>query len=242
MIILIRPVFAWFRRILKSLLFLLGGVFFIMVLLSFTSLPFWADYYLGVSGTSLNKKPDVIVILGGSGMPSQNGLIRCYYGAIAANKFPKANIIIALPGDTLDPQSSVKLMGAELIIRGVDSSRIIYENEGTNTRWEALNVKRRFYPNSTPSILLVTSPAHMFRSVKSFQKVGFNPVGGMASFGKANEEDLFFNSNDLGGNKQIPEMGEQINLRYKIWARMHIQISVFREYLAISYYWLMGWI
>jgi uncharacterized SAM-binding protein YcdF (DUF218 family) len=242
MFIFVHPVLFWLRKILRMLILFLGGMLFIMLILSFTSLPFWADYHLGVSSSTLSQDPDVIVIMGGSGMPSQNGLIRCYYGAQAALEFPKARIIIALPGDTLDALSSVRLMGQELIIRGVDSIRIIYENEGTNTRWEALNVKRRFYPNTSPALLVITSPSHMFRSIKTFEKAGFNRVGGMASFGRANEEELNFISQNLGGNQQLPDMGNQINLRYKVWTRMHIQISVIREYLAISYYWLMGWI
>ena len=242
MFIFANPVLFWFRKVLRMLILFLGGMLLVMLILSFTSLPFWADYYLGVSSSTLSQDPDVIVIMGGSGMPSQNGLIRCYYGAQAALEFPKARIIIALPGDTLDALSSVRIMGQELIIRGVDSIRIIYENEGTNTRWEALNVKQRFFPNTSPALLIITSPAHMFRSIKTFEKAGFNKVGGMASFGRANEEKLNFISDDLGGNQQLPDMGNQINLRYKIWTRMHIQINVIREYLAISYYWLMGWI
>ena len=242
MMILIKPSICWLRKLLRKLLVFLGGLLFIIIVLSFTSLPFWADYYLGVSKTPLTENPEAIIILGGSGMPSQNGLIRCYYGAQAALKYPEARVIIALPGDTLDYNSSIKLMGKELMIRGVDSSRIVYENEGTNTRWEALNVKRRFYPHNSPPVLLVTSPSHMFRSVKTFQKVGFKEIGGMASFGRANEEELVFNSEELGGSQKVPEMGGQINLRYKVWTRMHTQISVMREYIAISYYWIMGWI
>lgn len=242
MIILAKPFLDWLRKSLRILLIFLGSILLIMLVLSFTSLPFWADYHLGVSADPLTDDPEVIVVLGGSGMPSQNGLIRCYYGAEAAIKYPEAKIIIALPGDTLDYTSSIKLMAKELVIRGVDSSRIIFENEGTNTRWEALNVKHRFYPNSAPSLLLITSPSHMFRSVKTFQKVGFKHVGGQASFGMAIEGELAFNSDDLGGSQQIPEIGGQLNLRYKIWTRMHIQISVMREYMAIAYYWLMGWI
>lgn len=242
MTILFRPIFKWILKIFKRLLLILGIVFFVMVLLSFTSLPFWADYYLGVSSSPLKEDPHIIVVLGGSGMPSPNGLIRTYYGAEAAMKYTEAKIIIALPGDTLDPKSSVRLMAKEMMIRGVDSSRIIYENEGTNTRWEAMNVKKRFFPQSSPSILLVTSPEHMFRSVKTFQKVGFGSVGGLASFGMANEVDLDFIAEELGGYRSMPDVGNQLSLRYKIWTRMHLQISVIREYFAIAYYWLMGWI
>lgn len=242
MIILIRPLIHWFQRIIKFLLIVLGGVLLVMMILSFTSLPFWADYHLGIAAEPLEEKPEAIVILGGSGMPSENGLIRCYYGAKVAEKFPNAKIIIALPGDTLDATSSVKLMGEELITRGIDSTRIMYENEGTNTRWEALNIKERFYPDCSTSILLVTSPSHMYRSIKTFKKVGFADVGGMASFGRSNEVSLDFNAEELGGLSHIPDVGNSVSIRYKVWTRMHIQISVLREYMAISYYWMMGWI
>ncbi|NOR87544.1 MAG: hypothetical protein GQ527_08050 [Bacteroidales bacterium] len=240
--ILTKPFFNWIYKSLKKLLLFLGSILLLMLILSFTSLPFWADYYLGVSTDPLEKNPEVIVVLGGSGMPSQNGLIRCYYGAEAAIKYPDAQVIIALPGDTLDYNSSIKRMAKELMIRGVDSCRIIYENEGTNTRWEALNVKQRFYPKSSPSLLIVTSPSHMYRSVKTFEKAGFNQVGGLASFGRANEEALDFNAEELGGRQSLPDVGNQLSLRYKVWTRMHTQISVMREYTAITYYWMMGWI
>jgi len=233
----------WFRKITKHILLFLGGLLFVMVVLSFTSLPFWAHYYLGISANTLESKPQVIVILGGSGMPSSNSIMHCYYGAKAAHEFPNARIIIALPGDTLNTESSVKRMGDELVLRGIDSSRILYENEGTNTRWEALNIRKRFYPNSSPDILLITSPAHMYRAAKTFEKVGFSNVGGMASFGKANEVLLLeYNAKDLGGSRNIPNVGNQLSLRYKIWTRLHLEISIIREYFAITYYWIMGWI
>lgn len=224
------------------MLLFLGAISFIMLILSFTSLPYWADYYLGISANTLEEDPEVIVVLGGGGMPSSSGLIRTYYGAKAALVYKDAKIIIALPGDTLDKNSSIRLMAEEMIMRGVDSNRIVYENEGTNTRWEALNVKSHFFPNSNPAILLVSSPSHMFRSVKTFQKAGFTNVGGLPSFGRATETSLVYDAIQLGGSSSVPDVGNQISLRYSLWARLHIQISVFREYMAIAYYWLMGWI
>jgi len=232
--ILIKPLLLWLKKAFKILFLFLGVISFIMLILSFTSLPFWADYYLGISADTLKEDPEVIVVLGGSGMPSPNGLIRTFYGTEAALAYQDANIIIALPGDTLDRNSSIRLMAEEMIMRGVDSNRITFENEGTNTRWEALNVKNRFFPNSNPAILLVSSPAHMYRSVKAFQKAGFSNVGGLPSFTRANETSLDFDASQLGGSNSIPDVGNQISLRYSIWARLHIQISVLREYMAIN--------
>jgi len=240
--ILLPSIWKAIRPLIKVILLGLGLLFSLMLLLSFTSLPFWADYYLGSAGDKLQNPPEVIVVMGGSGMPSPNGLIRCWYAAKLAHEFPEARIIVALPGDTLEPNSSIMQMGKELVLRGVDSTRIVYENEGTNTRWEALNIKNRFYPNASASLMIVSSPTHIYRAVRSFKKVGFEQVGGMASFSRANEESLDFDTKKLGGSSKMPEIGDQLSLRYKIWTRLHIQISLLREYTAIAYYWLMGWI
>jgi len=232
----------WIKKTLKYISLLLGFIAIIMLLLCFTSLPFWAHYHLGISSSVLDEDPEVIVILGGSGMPSPEGLIRTYYGAHVALQYPEAKVIIALPGDSLDPKSSLKRMAQELILRGVDSTRILYENEGTNTRWEALNVKNRFFPHSSPTLLLVSSPSHMYRSVKTFKKAGFDQVGALASFSRANETSLYYNAYELGGSQAIPDVGSNLSFRYLIWTRLHLQITVLREYLAISYYWMMGWV
>jgi uncharacterized SAM-binding protein YcdF (DUF218 family) len=231
-------VVSFFRRALL----LFGFIALIMLFLSFSSIPFWAHYYLGVYGDEFKGNPEVIVILGGSGMPSSEGLMRTYYASFVAEEFKDIPIIIALPGDTLDSSSSVRLMARELIVRGVDSTRIVFENEGTNTRWEALNVKSRFFPNSSPRLLIVSSPSHMYRSVKTFRKVGFDQVGGIASFGRANETNLEFDAQALGGAEGMPDVGGSVSIRYAVWTRLHIQLTVIREYMAIAYYWMMGWI
>lgn len=240
--VLIRPIWEYTKKFVKKLLLVFGILALLMFLLSLTSIPFWSHYYLGIYGDTFKENPDAIVVLGGSGMPSSEGLMRTYYAAEIANKYKEIPIIIALPGDTLDSTSSVRLMARELIIRGVDSNRIVFENEGTNTRWEALNVKKRFFPDSSPRLMIVSSPSHMYRSIKTFRKAGFKEVGGIGSFGRANETDLRFDAQALGGQIGMPDVGGSVSIRYAIWARLHIQLTVFREYLAIAYYWMMGWI
>jgi uncharacterized SAM-binding protein YcdF (DUF218 family) len=240
--IFLQPLLRFLKKTFRMISLILGSIALLMLLLCFTSLPFWADYHLGIAAKALEQEPEVIVVLGGSGMPSPNGLIRTYYAAQAALNYSEAKVIIALPGDTLDAASSVRMMANEMMLRGVDSSRIIFENEGTNTRWEALNVKQRFFPNSSPVVLLVSSPSHMYRSVKAFKKAGFHQVGGLPSFGRANESSLYFDAEHLGGDHHLPDVGTALSIRYLIWTRLHLQITVIREYTAIAYYWMMGWI
>lgn len=240
--ILIRPLWIWLKKLIKALLVLFGIISLLMFLLSLTSIPFWAHYNLGIYGDTFKKNPEVIVVLGGSGMPSSEGLMRTYYASKVAMEFPDIPVIVALPGDTMDSNSSVRKMAYELEMRGIDSIRIRFENVGTNTRWEAINIKNRFFPSSSPRLLIVSSPAHMYRAVKTFKKVGFEKVGGIASFNSANETALEYDAISLGGKSAMPDVGNKISLRYAIWNRMHLQLTVIREYLAIGYYWMMGWI
>ena len=83
-------------RFLRGLIMVAGVVAVLMLVLSFTSLPFWAYYRLGTA-SPLKCTPDFIVVMGAGGMPGAEGLMRCYYAAEMANHYPEAKVIIALP-------------------------------------------------------------------------------------------------------------------------------------------------
>lgn len=212
----------------------------IFILLSFTTAPFWMYYYLGISANRLQKEPDYIVVLGGGGMPSESGLMRTYFANKSAEKYPNAKLIIALPGDTLDTCSAVFMMKQELVKRGVSSNRISFETKGTNTRSQALAVSKMI--SQEKNVLIISSPEHMYRSVKAFIKVGLKNTGGEPAFEKAIEANLYFDDDKLGGNNTIPDIGNNTQLRYQFWNHMKYQIIVYREYFAITYYKLRAWI
>jgi len=218
-----------------------SSIFFtIFIFLSFTTAPFWMYYYLGVSANKLKHKPDYIVVLGGGGMPSETGLMRTYYAKSTSAKHPNAKIIIALPGDSTDTTSAVFLMKKELIERGISANKISFETNGTNTRSQALEIAKTL--SSDKNILIISSPEHMYRSVKTFIKAGLKNTGGEPAFEKAIETNLNFNDDDLGGNSAIPNVGNNTQLRYQFWNHMKYQIIVYREYFAITYYKLRAWI
>ena len=144
------------RRILKYILIFFGCVFLVLFIFCFTSGPFWTWYYMSTKYAGIHRPPGVIVILGGGGMPSESGLMRCWYGAQAANYFYRAKVIVALPGDTTDSLSSVCLMKKELVLRGVAAERISFEATGTNTRAEAINLVS---PSPQPNTHFTYSPS-----------------------------------------------------------------------------------
>ncbi|HPS74579.1 MAG TPA: YdcF family protein [Bacteroidales bacterium] len=232
-------------RTVKVLLITFGVVLLIHLILAFTSAPFWIWYGMGTKKAGINRPPEYIVVLGGGGMPSESGLMRCWYAAKAGNYFVHSKIIIALPGDTTDSLSSVRGMENELILRGIGADRIMYEDSGANTRAQAINIRRMTSSPANPlgpAILLVTSPEHLYRATLAFRKAGFRKVDGLPAFEQEIETDITFQGKQLGGRKWIPDVGENITIRYRFWTQMHYEMLIMREWAALGYYWLKGWV
>ncbi len=230
-------------RILKILLTITGCVFFTLCILAFTTLPFWAYYSLGIANSKITHPPTTIVMLGGAGIPSGDGLIRSFYTAKLANAYPGANVIIAMPGKLADSMSAPHLVANELILRGVKKQSITYENTGRNTREQA----QKLSYNKTSSqlnqpVTLVTSPEHMKRALLTFRKCGFTMVSGLPTFEYSLDTDLTFRDSDLKGNKIAPPIGNNLQLRYQFWNHLKYEIMVIREYFGLAYYKLRGWI
>lgn len=237
-------IFRRFWKVLRALFVTFGVLFLIVLLLSFTSLPFWGYYWLGTSQSKMTEKPDFIVLLGGGGMPSESNLMRAWFVCKAAAEFPESRVIISIPGDTTDKKSTARLVAAEMETKGVDQNRILYEEIGTNTRSQALELQH-FHSLNLPdkSILLVSSPEHMRRAVLTFRKAGFSQIDALPAFENALEANLRFKDKDLGGNKMpLPDIGDNIEVRYQFWNHLKYEILIAREMAALSYYKLRGWI
>jgi uncharacterized SAM-binding protein YcdF (DUF218 family) len=221
---------------LKWLLGISGVLFIIFIILSFTDIPYYAYHHLGTANSKLTSKPDIIVVLGGSGMPSPESLIRIYYAAEAANKYKAAKVIIALPDDADDSMKQVNLMVKELMSKGIDSSRIACETEGFNTHAQAVNIAH-MTANKNKTVMLITSPEHMYRAAGTFRKAGFASVGGIAAFEKPVDEYL------LADKEKSKELRmKKLAFRYNMWSYMNYELLVVREYFAIAYYKLKGWL
>ena len=236
-----------YKRILifiRSML-LVSGVFFLLILaLSFTTLPYWGYYWLGTSQSKITGKPDYIILLGGGGMPSESSLMRAFYVHRAAMESPESRIVISIPGNPADSTSTAQQVAAELISKGINRQRILYEQTGTNTRSEALQLQQFNSENLTgKSILLVTSPEHMRRAVLVFRKAGFTRVSALPAFESAIDANLFFEDDQLGGNKTlVPDIGGNTEVRYQFWNHLKYEILIAREMAAMGYYKLRGWI
>ena len=148
-------------------------------------------------------------------------------------------------------------------LRGISPERIMFEDSGTNTRAEAINIFKvisnieyrmsNIERNKTSSqnvshvtcnssLLIVTSPEHLYRAVLTFKKAGFARVDGVPAFEKTIEADLSFNARKLGARNWVPDVGENITMRYQFWLHMEYEFLILREYFALAYYKLQGWI
>jgi uncharacterized SAM-binding protein YcdF (DUF218 family) len=231
-------------QILRSATLVSGIIFLILIVLSFTSLPFWGYHWLGTSKSKIAAKPDYIILLGGGGMPSESSLMRAYFVHRAAVESPESRIVISIPGNPADSASTARLVADELILKGISPERILFEQKATNTRSEALQLVHFNHEVLTQqSILLVTSPEHMRRAVLVFRKAGFSKVSALPTFEKAIEANLFFDDDQLGGKKTIiPDIGNHKSVRYQFWNHLKYEILFAREMAALGYYWLRGWI
>ena len=230
-------------RIFRNILIVLGIINFILVIFAFTSGPFWIYYWLGTSNIKSYENTEYFILLGGGGMPEESNLMRSYFAATIAKEIPEAKIIIALPGDTGDVSSSINILARELITRGITSGRIIFEAEGTNTRAQALHISGFDIPDiKEKHLTIITSPEHIKRSVLTFKKIGFSRSNGYPAFHRAIESDIKYENKDIGGKKYLPDVGNNVAIRYRFWTHLKYEILIMREFLALFYYKLNGWI
>jgi uncharacterized SAM-binding protein YcdF (DUF218 family) len=223
-----------FRWIFLSL----GALTFLLLVLSFTRVPYDVMAWLGKSGNKYDFKPDAIVILGGSGMPSEANLIRLYYTSAMAARFPESGVWIIHPKDTI----VISEMRDELMLHKVDSLRIHIEKRGTNTREQALCLAHDYPGLLEQHVVFITSPENMRRTTATFRKAGFKHVGGEAAFENAMFVDLGFDFKKLGGKGYMPDVSDKLGLRYNFWNYLKLEINCLREFTAIIYYKLNGWI
>jgi uncharacterized SAM-binding protein YcdF (DUF218 family) len=240
---MIKRILKLLKKIVLWVLVLLGLVLLLAIIFSYTVWPYRLEARLAAAKRFIPENTEFIVLLGGGGIPSEASLIRTYHTAQAAKLFPTAKIIIALPSDMKDSTSSILMMAKELTMRGIKKERIYFEHIGTNTRSQAVYIQEQFFQdNLYAGVLVVTSPYHMLRAVSAFEKLGFKSVGGYPAYEKANQKESTFSPAKTGGYKYVPNIDKQAGIRYSLWAGLQKEILVLREYSALAYYRLKGWI
>jgi uncharacterized SAM-binding protein YcdF (DUF218 family) len=224
-----------------GVLAMIGVIALLMLVLSFTSLPYHAYHRLGTSGGELQQTPDYIVVMGAGAMPGGAALMRCHYAALAAKSFPQAKVIItmpAAPGDFLN--STGYEMYRQMALYGIAPDRFRFETKGTNTHTQACDMRLMQGITNNDVLLIVTSPEHIYRSVRTFNKCGFTNVAGLPAIQAAFDTELLLDPDER--DKAITTPGRNVSLRYNMWNYLKLEIDVLREYVAIAYYKIKGYI
>lgn len=224
------------RRGFHLLIQALGVATLIMLTLALTPLPSKVQDWLAGGGDALVNGPDVIVMMGGGGIPSETGLMRCFAVGVQAHRFPKARVVVAMPFEP-DETDGVSRVMNELIGRGVERGRITQASKGHHSReqaqevWKLLDGERK-----QPTIQIVSSPEHIRRSVMAFRKAGFKTVGGAPAYGYALKADL-----SLPREGRLPDPAQTVLFRYRFWGSLSCEVRVLRELAALCYYRIKGW-
>jgi hypothetical protein len=105
-----------------------------------------------------------------------------------------------------------------------------------------LDVAAKFPGTRHCPTAVVTAPENMYRTLRAFRKVGFTEIAGVPAFDHALFDDLDYHHSGIGGKPYVPDVSGSMDLRYNIWNRLKLEITCVREYAAIGYYELNGWI
>ncbi len=233
------------KIILKRVLFTAGLFFFLILGFAFTTGPFYLYNWLGQSVSEYHFKPMHIIIMGGSGYPSESAMMRSYYAAKLAKQFPESDLYITQPAADYVEMVKTDAYGimTDLIERDIDSNRIFLEIKGKNTREEVLNIKTMRPQLLNEPCVIVTSPEHMRRSILTFRKAGYKLLGGQSTFNESGPQQLEYHDKNLGGrNIPLPEVGKSIQLRYPCWNHLRYQVICYRELFALFWYKVRGWV
>ena len=238
---LIRHILRKLNYSFRILFLFLGISFFMMIVLSFTDLPYLGIHWLGTHECKSVEKVDYVILMGAGGMPGQESLLRCYYAAQLADSFPDSKVIVAFPvaAEAKYQGSENESLALELVSRGIEPDRILAETNGTNTYSQAENIMKKLN-NENVSLVIVSSPEHIYRCIKTFRKQGFQDVNGLPTFEQSTDDDVFYEKPERTGKNRPIE--RNLMLRYNMWSYLQYEIIFLREITALSYYKLRGYI
>jgi uncharacterized SAM-binding protein YcdF (DUF218 family) len=115
-------------------------------------------------------------------------------------------------------------MMAELLLNAdVPEDRIILETLSQSTREHGSKIKPVLEANDIENFVLVTSPIHMRRSMAVLEGVGLKPIPSPSTL----VSEVFSD----GGIGILPS-----------WVALDSSQAAFREYMALAYYWVRGWL
>ena len=180
----------------------------------------------------LPERVDGIIVAGGivdpvtskdRGQLSINGAVeRVYEMAVLSRRYPKARLVFSGGSGSLLYQEHKEAKAVVPLLRqlGVDSKRVIFEDQSRNTAENAVFSSQIVQPKKGETWILITSAFHMPRTVGSFRKVGWDVTPYPVDYNTRKAKTLPVHFNFAGG---VGSLGGAIH-----------------EFLGLLFYWLDG--
>lgn len=240
---------------------LFGALTLLFLILQFTPLPWKAYQQLATLKQPVVPPPSHILLMGGSGIPGESGLMRTYYAAQAARQYPQATLLVAMPRGIRESATSDAYY-QELLRRGVRREQILWLPNGRNTREQALRLIE-YLTHAPPHsrVLIVTSPEHIRRTalcIRRLQRENGITCGLIAgpAYTEYIDDNLEWSADelvfDLPADEAVDDagtptatssgVGKNLVIRYRFWGNLGYSGDVFREYCALAYYKFRSWI
>ncbi len=205
LLLILGLIFLWFTRRQKAGKVLVSAGAFWLVSLSFGTFAPWTlaplerqhQPLLMASSVSTQENPiKWIVVLGGGGAFSSQlpgasqlspaTLARLVEGIRLQRQIPAAKLILS-EGAIFDPVPVADVMGSVAQDLGVASDAMILERQSQDTEGQAQLIRPMV---GNDRFILVTSAAHMPRSIALFRKVGLNPIAAPTDYRSSAREGL----------------------------------------------------
>jgi uncharacterized SAM-binding protein YcdF (DUF218 family) len=217
------------RLLLLWGLALIGGI---VVLITQTPLIGWAARPLVIYGPV--ERVDAIVVLGGGVRYDgelQDATQRRLIYALRLFLKGYAPVVILTGGNPENPAlSEAEQMERVALELGFSSRNFIVETKAKRTSEQARAVARIARDRQLTSVILVTSPTHSYRALRTFKKAGVQAIPGTIDpLLKPSKPGSWWNgwfSVSPGG---VP-------------SRLNLAGVVLYEYAALTLYWWNGWI
>ena len=116
--------------------------------------------------------------------PSPPAILRLMEAARVYRLLERPTVILS--GGVTDPSPGARPESEAMrdVARrvGIPDDRIALEDRSKNTRDEAIEIRRMLGAESADPIVLVTSPTHMGRSLRTFRAAGLHPIPSVAPY------------------------------------------------------------
>lgn len=170
---------VWAWRLFVGIVPVLGTLALTAIVLQFTEVPERALSWLANPPTTERYRaeenegeaPGAVLLMAGSGIPGETGLIRVWHAAEVARQFPEARVYLALPKAA---EGAREAYLRELEVRGVERWRVTVLGDGNDTYHQAEAAAKAFSTGLErgAGVVVVTSPEHEYRVVACLRRMG----------------------------------------------------------------------